>query len=216
MRQLLKIGIDTCRSLGYLAARAARATRDALPRLLLVVLMVRRWQLWRGDRKRPKVTRHWLGTVRLDLEYAPRTGYRLVAWAVLETRGGVRAAGRVWELNVPRKPAASAGGDQPNRQAAPRPKVLEKTPILASYLLDMAYEDGGGPREPSYLILRAAGGEWLATLKDPTEARQLRLRVTDLGTVYAALEALLGADSCPWEPDAWASGSRGRKPRGRG
>lgn len=114
---------------------------------------------------------------------------------------------------MPRKPDQSVVGPGEVRQAAGRPKVLEKTPVLASYLLDLAYEDGGGAREPSYLILKAAGGEWLATLKDPTEARQLRVRVSDLGTVYAALEALLSAGACPWEPDAWAEKRSGRKPR---
>ena len=117
---------------------------------------------------------------------------------------------------MPKKPAAAGpGGDAP-RQAAARPKVLEKTPTLAGFLLDLQYEDGGGPREPSYMIVKAAGGEWLVTLKDPTEARQLRTRVTDLGTAYAALEGLLVADSCPWEPDSWAQGRKPGRRKGGG
>jgi len=211
----LKIALDWCRQLCYLAASAARTCRDVLAGLHLVALMVRRWRLWRGDRRRPKVTRHWVGTVRLDLEYSKRTGFRLVGWALMEVRGRVRAAYKTWEFNVPKKPGDSGASGGVASQAASRPKVLDKTPVLASYLLDLQYEDGGGPREPSYLIVKAAGGEWLVTMKDPTEARQIRLRVSDLGTIYAALEALLGADSCPWEPDAWAMKSSGRRPRGR-
>jgi len=178
--------------------------------------MVTRWRLWRGDRRRPKVTRQWVGSVRLDLEYARQTGYRLVAWAVMEERHGRRAASSVRRCDVPKKPdSAGSSGGIPT-QAAPRPKVLDKTPLLASFLLDLQYEDGGGPREPSYLIVKAAGGEWLVTMKDPTEARQVRIRVSDLGTAYAALEALLSGDSCPWEPDAWAMKSSGRTPRRKG
>jgi len=205
---------EICRSLSGRVVLVTRLLRVVRPLLLRVSQMVARWRLWRGARRRPRITRQWLGQVRLDLEYSPRYGYRLVAWAILELRGGVRAAHHTWSFNVPKKPAAPApGGDAP-RQAAPRPKVLDRTPVLASFLLDMQYEDGAGAREPSYLILRAAGGEWLATLKDPTEARQLRLRVSDLGTVYAALEALLSGETCPWEPDLWANqkaGSRRRK-----
>lgn len=201
------------RSLWYAAARAVAWCRDHLPEILAGVRVVKRWRLWRAERRRPKVTRQWVGSVRLDLDYCPRLGYRLVGWAVLETRRGVRAVHRAWSIDVPRKPSGEAGAGSAPTQAAPRPKVLEKTPTLASYLLDLQYEDGGGPREPSYLLLRAAGGEWLATLKDPTEARQLRLRVSDLGTVYAALEALLNADSCPWEPDTWATQKAGRRRR---
>jgi len=213
MLRRLKIALDGCREVCYLAASAARSALELLGVLLGVRAMVHRWRLWRGGRRRPRVTRHWVGHVRLDLEYHRRDGFRLVAWAVMEVRGQVKAAFRTWRINVPKKPAAaSAGGSEP-RQAAPRPKILEKTPTLAGFLLDLQYEDGGGPREPSYLIIKAAGGEWLATLKDPTEARQIRIRVTDLGTVWAALEALLGADSCPWEPDAWAIKASGRKPR---
>lgn len=213
MWRRVQIVLDGCRQLCYLVASATRSALELLAAIMGVRAMVCRWRLWRAKRKRPRVTRQWLGHIRFDLEYAQRTGYRLVAWAVMELRGQVRAAGRVWELDVPKKPAsATAGGSEP-RQAAKPPKVLEKTPTLASFLLDLQYEDGGGPREPSYLIIKAAGGEWLATLKDPTEKRQLRLRVTDLGTVWAALEALLAADSCPWEPDAWAMDQRSRKRR---
>lgn len=204
------------RSVWYAAVGAVAWVRDHFPQLLAELRMVKRWRLWRAERRRPRITRQWVGSVRLDLDYCPRLGYRLVGWAVFETRKGVRAAFRSWSIDVPRKPSSEAGVASAPTQAAPRPKVLEKTPTLASYLLDLQYEDGGGPREPSYLLVRAAGGEWLATLKDPTEARQLRLRVSDLGTVYAALEALVAADSCPWEPDVWAqkAGSRGRRKGG--
>lgn len=174
--------------------------------------MVIRWRLWRGCRRRPRVTRQWVGRVRLDFAYHRRTGYRLVAWAVMVSRDGLSVAGPVQECHVPKKPdSQGAGGDVP-RSAAPRPKVLDKTPVLAGYLLDLQYEDGGGSREPSFLFIRAAAGEWLVTLKDPTERRQIRARVTDLGTAWAALEALLTSDSCPWEADAY---QQGRKPANR-
>jgi hypothetical protein len=212
----LKIVVDFVRHLCYLATLVASTVRAVLPGILRVVHMVYRWRLWRGCRKRPKVTRQWLGSVRLDLEYGQHTGYRLVAWAVMEVRGEVRSASKVWSIDVPKKPGEHGGGGSVASQAAPRPKVLDKTPVLASFLLDLQYEDGGGPREPSYLIIKAAGGEWLVTMKDPTEARQIRLRVSDLGTCYAALEALLSGDTCPWEPDAWAMKSSGRTPRRKG
>jgi hypothetical protein len=127
----------------------------------------------------------------------------------------MRVAGPTWGLNVPRKPDSAGGGGSPPTAAARVPAVLSKTPTLASYLLDLQYEGGGGPREPSYLLIRAAAGEWLLTLKDPTEVRQLRTRVTDLGTAWASLEALLASDCCPWEPDIWASrGKAGGRKKG--
>lgn len=114
---------------------------------------------------------------------------------------------------MPRKPSGSQATEGLIPKAAPPGRVLEKCPILASYLTDLAYEEGGGPRVPSRLFISAGGGEWLVTLKDETEARQLRVRVGDLGTAYAALEALLGSPVCPWEPDAYAMQKRtgGRK-----
>lgn len=216
MSPLPKIALDSLKGLSYLAGPAARVLQRVLPAARRVLDMVARWRLWRGASKRPKVTRQWVGSVRLDLEYAQRTGYRLVAWATMELRGKVRAASSARRIDVPKKPDHQGSGPSVATQAAPRPKVLDKTPLLASYLLDLQYEDGGGPREPAYLIIKAAGGEWLVTMKDPTEARQIRLRVSDLGTAYAALEALLSGDSCPWEPDAWAMKSSGRKPRRSG
>jgi hypothetical protein len=148
--------------------------------------------------------------------YSKRNGYRLCGWAVMETRAGLRSAGPTVEIEVPKKPVASPGGDREVRRAAAVPKVMEKCPLLAGYLLDTSYEGGVEPREPSYLIVKAAGGEWLVTLKDPTEARQIRLRVTDLGTAWATLEALLTSDTCPWEDDVWAAGRRPRKGGKRG
>jgi len=133
----------------------------------------------------------------------------------MEGSGRNRAAGRVRSIDVPKKPVASVGAESTPRQAAACPKAFDKTPTLAGFLVDLQYEEGGGPREPSYVIIKAAGGEWLVTLKDPTEARQLRVRVTDLGTCWASLEALLNADSCPWEPDTWAVGRKaGSRRRG--
>lgn len=216
MRCVVGIALDALRSLRYLAAPAARALWARWPQVREALNMVARWRLWRGDRKRPKVTRQWVGSVRLDLSYSTHTGYTLRTWAVMERKGGGYAASQERMADVPKKPDSAGSGSSVPTQAAARPKVLDKTPVLASYLLDLQYEDGGGPREPSYLIIKAAGGEWLVTMKDPTEARQVRLRVSDIGTAYAALEALLTGDSCPWEPDAWAMKSSGRTPRRKG
>lgn len=112
---------------------------------------------------------------------------------------------------MPKKPDQTMADPTIVAKAANHPRVLDKAPTLASYLLDLAYEDGGGARQPSRLFIEASGGEWLIVLKDPTEARQVRVRVGDLGTMWAALEAILTVGSCPWEPDLWAANNRAKK-----
>lgn len=113
---------------------------------------------------------------------------------------------------MPKKPSdADKLGVMPLIAVA-KPKMLDRCPMLVSFLTDLWYEGTTESREPSYLIIRARDGEWHVTLKDPTEKRQVRLRVEDLGTAWAALEALLTAPSCPWEPDSWA-GKRGPQKR---
>ena len=185
--------------------------------LLLVAvvtgLLMRKRDLWHAARRRGRIVRSWSNGVRWDWVYSRRTGWRLVAWAVMEIVNGIRRASPPRRCDVPKKPDQSVVVPGTVEQAARLPKVLERTPVLASYLLDLSYEEGGGAREPSYLILKAAGGEWLVTLKDPTECRQLRTRVSDLGTAYAALEALLTAGVCPWERDEWAEARRPKKKR---
>ena len=105
---------------------------------------------------------------------------------------------------MPKKPENVASEPGQVRRPLAVPKWLEKTPVLASYLLDLDYEDGGGPREPSYYTVRPTRTGWDITLKDPDTCRQLRVSVSDLGTMFAALEALLVSGTCPWEDDRWA------------
>lgn len=179
--------------------------------LLLVVLdMVAKW--WRSCyRRRRRVTRVWVMGVRLDFEYSRREGFRLVAWALLEDGPGGRRAVVQEEGVVPKKPAQGEVRSGEVRQILAPPKLLEKLPTLRSYLLDMDYEEGGGPREVSYYTVRPTPIGWAITLKDPSTCRQLRVTVADLGTALAALDALLGGDSCPWEPDQWAEQRQPRK-----
>lgn len=174
--------------------------------------MVRRRWLYTGRRRRGRRVACWVRSVRLDFTYDRRHGFRLVAFAVMVDGPRGRHAGPEVSCDMPKKPDQSQANGTAVHTAAAAPRWFDKTPVLSGYLRDMQYEDGGGAREPSYLLVKAAGGEWLITLKDPTEARQLRVRVSDLMTMFGALEALLTSGTCPWEPDAWAA-SRSKKKR---
>jgi len=114
---------------------------------------------------------------------------------------------------VPKKPEPGSAVGGTVVRAAAIGKMFDKTPLLASYLVDLQYDDGGGMRQPSRLFVEVVGTEWVFTLKDPTECRQLRVRVGDPGTGLAALEALLSSNTCPWEPDLWAANKPAKKRR---
>ena len=207
------VGVDLWADSGYPAGCLWPDLVLLLVALITGGVVVKRRDLWAGVRRRAGVVRSWSNGVRWDQAYDRRRGWRLISWAVMEVVRGVRRASKPREADVPKKPDQSVVVPGTVEQAARVPKVLERTPVLASYLLDLSYEDGGGAREPSYLIVKAAGGEWLVTLKDPTECRQLRVRVSDLGTAYAQLEALLTAGVCPWERDQWAEDRKPKKRR---
>lgn len=173
--------------------------------------MVLKRDLFCGRLKRGLRIRGWVGPVRLDFTYSRRHGHALVAFAVLEVRDGSRRAGPEWSVDVPKKPDQTAPETGAVRRLLAVPKWLEKTPVLASYLLDLDYEDGGGPREQSYITLRPTRVSFDVTLKDPDTCRQLRVSVADMGTMFAALEALLVSGTCPWEDDRWALERRPKK-----
>jgi len=173
--------------------------------------VVRRRDLWQGKRRRPVVTTGWVAGVRLDLRYSKRDGYRLVSWAVMDYRGRLRAAGPTWEIEMPKRPSESNKLGLVPLQAAPPGKWLEKTPTLASYFVDLFYEGTTDPREPCYLLVKPREGKWQFTLKDPTEARQLRVQVTEPATGLASLEALLVSETCPWEPDSYAAKAKKKR-----
>lgn len=149
------------------------------------------------------MTRTWVSGVRIDLRYSRRAGYKLVAWARWEVVAGQRLVVTYEVSLVPKKPGESKAGEGPLPRAADPCTMFHKTPELQKYLIDLAYEDGGGARRSSRLFVDTGGGEYLVTLKDPTECRQLRVRVRDLGTAWVALEALLCSNSCPWEVDQY-------------
>lgn len=193
-------------------ACVADGCRRLLPAIRRALGVVVRWRLWRGSRKRPRVLRVWWRGVRFDFRYDLRHGFCLVAAAVIRVRGGVRSAVVLWEFDVPKKPVPGATQGGAAVAPAKRSKVLGSHPLLASFLMDLSYEDSGDPREPSYLLIKVRGSVWEVTLKDPTECRQLVVQVPSDDLAYAALEALLGADVCPWQPDSFAlARAKGKK-----
>lgn len=173
--------------------------------------MVYRWQLWRGCRRRGKITSAWLNSIRFDCAYTKRHGFQLVSWAVMVTRGGKRCAGPTQEVKMPKKPDETTRFGVTAARAADPGQMFAKLPILGSYLVDLFYEGGTETREPGYMLVRARDGKWHLTLKDPSEGRQVRLMVTEPGTMWAAMEALLASGTCPWEPDGWAGKSKKKK-----
>jgi len=172
--------------------------------LLVALDMVAKW--WRSRyRPRRRMTRVWVLGVRLDFEYTRREGFRLVAWARMVDGSRGRHAVVQETFVVPKKPDQVESSPGEVRKVLPLPKSLAKLPTLASYILDMDYEEGGGPRKPSNWLVTPTVLGWQITFKDPTTCRQLRLTVSDLDTAFASLEALLAGPSCPWEPDEWAA-----------
>jgi len=171
--------------------------------LLVVLEMVAKW--WRSlYRPRRRMTRVWVMGVRLDFEYDRRLGFRLVSWALMKSGPRGRHAVVQEEGIVPKKPDQVEVVPGEVRKILSCPKSMAKLPTLASYVLDMDYEDGGGPRKPSNWLVSPTVLGWQITFKDPSTCRQLRVTVGDLDTALPALEALLAGPSCPWEVDEWA------------
>lgn len=97
--------------------------------------------------------------------------------------------------------------------AAPKgSKFLSKTPTIDEYLTQTAYEDGT-PRMVSALRTTTRGGMWSLTITDPDARARLVMVAADCDKAMLALEALLQAPDCPWEPDPWAP--EPKAPRGK-
>lgn len=172
--------------------------------LLVVLDMVAKW--WRSCyRPRKRMTHVWCMGVRFDFQYDRRAGFRLVSWARMVSGPRGRHAVVQEVCVVPKKPDQIEATPGEVRKVLPCPRAMAKLPTLASYCLDMDYEDGGGPRKPSYWTVTPTVLGWVFTFKDPSTCRQVRLTVADYDTGLAQLEALLSAPSCPWEPDEWAA-----------
>jgi len=203
--------LDLLARSGYALRLACRVLAVLLARLWGAACVVTRKALFVGSRQRPHTLRTWVGGVRFDLRYHRRTGWRLVSWAYLDDGPSGRSARTVEIPVVPKKPHQAASKPGEVRRTLPVPHWLSKTPTLASYLLDLDYEDGAGAREQSYYSVKPTRTGWDVTLKDPSTCRQLRVTVVDLGTMFAALEALLSSEVCPWEDDAWALARQPKK-----
>jgi hypothetical protein len=175
--------------------------------------MVRKWSSSYCRRHGRSVVRQWVGPVRLDLSWREYRGWRLIGWAAMGAVGGQRAAVVREVFTVPKKPEVVAGESGVIPKAASGGRIFDKTPLLLGYLVDLAYEEGGGPRQVSRVSLEAAAGEWLVTLSDPTTLKMIRVRVSDPGTAWAALEALLATATCPWEPCPWLQARAGKSRR---
>lgn len=166
-------------------------------------------------RPRQRFNSCWVGSVRLDFSFHRRDGWRLSRYAIRRPSRRAISGFVLEEFDVPRKPETVVPQVGTVRKALATPRALAKAPTLASYLLDLDYEDGGGARQLSYLNIHPGTLGWTCYLKDPTPAMSLRLVVQDLDTLWAQLEALLTTGVCPWEPDQFLEERRNGKKRRR-
>lgn len=83
---------------------------------------------------------------------------------------------------------------------------------ILEHIALLQYEDGE-PRQSGWLNLRVLGSAWQLTMKDPDSCSQITATGRTLDEAWIALALLLGSDSPPWEPDAFAQkqAARGKK-----
>lgn len=92
--------------------------------------------------------------------------------------------------------------------------VLRKMPLLVEFLTATAYEDGSA-RTPGYFTVRNRTIEFEVTLYDPDSASRIAIRARELDKVFFGVEAILGAQEAPWEPDQYLLRIQPKKKKGK-
>lgn len=102
-----------------------------------------------------------------------------------------------------KKPSAAAPADPDPDRAPQASVVLKKFPRLVAFLGDRFY-DNGEPRMPGSAWFDCDAMAFRCMLKEPSLFLQTRIRAATLDDLFAAVEAFLGMESAPWEPDVFA------------
>lgn len=98
--------------------------------------------------------------------------------------------------------------------------TTSQVPVASEYLADMPHliehlsvrvYDDRSPRVPGTMLLSTLGAVWKMVLKDPDSRQQLQVVAPTLDELFIAVEALLGSENAPWEPDPWAKGTSPKK-----
>lgn len=105
---------------------------------------------------------------------------------------------------MPKMPEKAGGAAVPYAEGGDWVKAY---PLLLGYMVDSAWPDGAH-RAPGRLFLAPEGGQWVATLKEPTQGLILRVSVQYPAEAWPALEAALRLPAPPWQADPWEKGRR--------
>lgn len=98
----------------------------------------------------------------------------------------------------------------PLHLAAVETECLRAFGQIVAHLTVMRYDDGS-PRRPGTVTLRTLGPTWQAEARDYDAGLRLRVIGDEVDTVLLMLDALLGSDDAPWEPDEYLQGRVGKK-----
>lgn len=90
--------------------------------------------------------------------------------------------------------------------------IMKKIPLVMEFLTATAYADGL-QRTPGYYTVRNRLVEFEATLYDPDGGVRLVVRHREYDRMWFAVEALLGAEDAPWEPDRYLMEQAAKKPK---
>ena len=108
-----------------------------------------------------------------------------------------------WKEYEVKRPEIIGGEGAESVPHATPGKALEKFPNLSAALLHSRWDDGEA-KNPGILVIRPFGGTWKATLKIDGTGMVMRAESQEYNGLLPALEALLGAETPPWEPDPYA------------
>lgn len=94
---------------------------------------------------------------------------------------------------------------------ADKGKILRECPVLLGWLCDASY-DNGEPVGKTKLSMYREGTVVVAELKvQDGGGVKLVVRERNPDRALAALEALLGTDPTPWQPDEYPVGGKAKK-----
>lgn len=146
------------------------------------------------------------------LRYVPYAGYLLVGVRLHRESRDLDLAYPHWEFPNMRKRTQDVVAPVPagSSLADVGTAVLKAFPHLMKQLTVVKYDDGD-PRVPGALFVSTLGSMWKVTVTEPDSCLKLSVINGSLDDALAGLELALGAESIPWEVDAYAHTRKKRK-----
>jgi len=140
---------------------------------------------------------------------------RLVVYERIPGVPVLRETEIIWkrETMLERKKVNREEGHAP--QALGTSKILKDVPSIVAHCNVTRFTDGT-PREPGTLFIRQQQGQWVVTVKEPSDKAMLTVRDEDLDAALKTLAAMLVDPEAVWEHDPWAKASGPRRGKKRG